>query len=190
VGGYFHDIGKINKPEYFTENESHKGSHHARLSPTMSTLIIVAHTKDGVELAKDYNLPPSIVDFIPQHHGTSVIEYFYREALEQSGGRMEIRKDYFRHAGPKPQTREIAIVSMADSIEAASRSLSDPTPSRLENMVHKIVQQKLIDGQLDESSLTFREIKVVEETFLRVLGGIFHGRISYPELSAGKPSPA
>jgi cyclic-di-AMP phosphodiesterase PgpH len=190
VGGYFHDIGKINKPEYFTENESHKGSHHARLSPTMSTLIITAHTKDGVELAKDYNIPPAIIDFIPQHHGTSVIEYFYREAIEQSGGRYEVRKDYFRHTGPKPQTREIAIVSMADSVEAASRSLSDPTPSRLENLVHRIVTAKLIDEQLDECNLTFREVKIIEEAFLRVLAGIFHGRISYPETPARRTAPA
>ncbi len=181
VGGYFHDVGKINKPEYFTENESHKGSHHGRLSPTMSTLIIIAHTKDGIEMAKDYNLPPAIIDFIPQHHGTSVIEYFYREALEQSAGRFKVRQDYFRHLGPKPQTKETAIVSLADSVEAASRSLSDPTPARLEGMVHNIVTKKLMDDQLDESTLTFLELKTVEDTFLRVLAGIFHGRIAYPD---------
>jgi putative nucleotidyltransferase with HDIG domain len=190
VGGYFHDVGKIYKPEYFTENESHKGSHHARLSPTMSTLIIVAHTKDGVEIAKDYNIPPSIIDFIPQHHGTSVIEYFFREAQEQTAGRSEVKRDDFRYAGPKPQTKEIAIVCMADSVEAASRSLSDPTPARLENMVHRIVEAKLMDGQLDECGLTFRELRIVEETFLRVLGGIFHGRIAYPTVSPGKAAPA
>jgi putative nucleotidyltransferase with HDIG domain len=186
VGGYFHDIGKINKPEYFTENESRKGSHHARLSPTMSTLVIIAHTKDGIELAKDYNLPPAIVDFIPQHHGTSVIEYFYREALEQSAGRFEVRKEYFRHLGPKPQTKETAIVSLADSVEAASRSLSDPTPARLEGLVHTIITKKLMDDQLDDSTLTFRELKAVEDTFIRVLAGIFHGRIAYPDTPVRK----
>ncbi|MHC5037156.1 MAG: HD family phosphohydrolase [Planctomycetota bacterium] len=186
VGGYFHDIGKITKPEYFTENESLKGSHHARLSPTISTLIILAHTKDGIELAKDYNLPPVIIDFIPQHHGTSVIEYFYREALEQSGGRFEVRKEYFRYLGPKPQTRETAIVSIADSVEAASRSLSDPTPARIEGLVHNILTSKLMDNQLDACTLTFRELKIIEDTFVRVLAGIYHGRIAYPEQQVRK----
>jgi len=182
VGGYFHDIGKIYKPEYFTENETQKGSHHARLSPTISTLIILAHTKDGIELAKDYNLPPAIIDFIPQHHGTSVIEYFYREAIEQSAGRFEVRKEYFRYLGPKPRTRETAIVSIADSVEAASRSLSDPSPARIAGLVHNIVTTKLMDDQLDDCPLTFREIKILEDTFLRVLAGIYHGRIAYPDL--------
>jgi hypothetical protein len=181
VGAYYHDIGKINKPEYFTENESQKGSHHNRLTPMMSTLIIVAHTKDGIELARDYNLPPVIIDFIPQHHGTSVIEYFYREALEKAKGSVEVPRDHFRYTGPKPQTKEAAIVSIADSVEAASRSLADPTPARLQNMVHGIVTQKLIDEQLDDSNLTFVELKRVEDTFLLVLSGIFHGRIAYPE---------
>ncbi|MHC4600144.1 MAG: HDIG domain-containing metalloprotein, partial [Planctomycetota bacterium] len=181
VGGYFHDIGKITKPEYFTENEALKGSHHARLSPTISTLIILAHTQDGIEIAKDYNLPPAIVDFVPQHHGTSVIEYFYREALEQSAGRFEVRREYFRYLGPKPRTKETAIVSIADSVEAASRSLSDPTPARIEGLVHNIVTSKLMDDQLDNSTLTFRELKVLEESFVRVLSGIYHGRIAYPE---------
>jgi putative nucleotidyltransferase with HDIG domain len=186
VGGYFHDIGKITKPEYFTENESLKGSHHARLSPTISTLIILGHTLDGIEIGKDYNLPPAIISFIPQHHGTSVIEYFYREALEQSAGRFEVRREYFRYLGPKPRTRETAIVSIADSVEAASRSLSDPTPARLEGLVHGIVTSKLMDNQLDDSTLTFRELKVLEETFVRVLSGIYHGRIAYPEQQVKK----
>lgn len=180
VGGYYHDIGKLIKPEYFTENESRKGSHHARLSPTMSTLIIVAHIKDGIEIARDYNLPGAIMDFIPQHHGTSVVEYFYHEASRMAGGR-SLSRDFFRYHGPRPRTKETAIVSLADSVEAASRSLSDPTPARLKGLVHKIIANKLMDHQLDESTLSFRELSIVENAFIRVLSGIFHGRIAYPE---------
>ncbi len=180
VGGYYHDIGKLMKPEYFTENESHKGSHHANLSPTMSTLIIVAHIKDGVEIGRDYNLPPAIMEFIPQHHGTSVVEYFYHEAMQRSP-EQSVSRDFFRYQGPKPQTKETAVVFLADSVEAASRSLSDPTPARIKGMVHQIVNYKLMDDQLAESRLDFHELTMIEEEFVRVLSGIFHGRIAYPE---------
>jgi putative nucleotidyltransferase with HDIG domain len=180
VGGYYHDIGKLVKPEYFTENEPRKGSHHARLSPTMSTLIILAHIKDGLEIADDYNLPAAIVEFIPQHHGTSVVEYFFHEAKQRTDGRT-LSRDFFRYEGPRPQTRETAIVFLADSVEAASRSLSDPTPARIKGMVHKIIGNKLMDNQLDGSMLSFRELSIIEESFIRVLSGIFHGRIAYPE---------
>jgi putative nucleotidyltransferase with HDIG domain len=180
VGGYYHDIGKLIKPEYFTENETRKGSHHEKLSPTMSTLVIIAHIKDGMEIALDYNLPPAIQEFIPQHHGTSVVEYFFHEAQQQAPDQ-PISRDFFRYLGPKPRTKETAIVFLADSVEAASRSLADPTPARIRGLVHKLVNAKLMDNQLDESRLSFRELKLIEESFVRVLSGIFHGRIAYPE---------
>ena len=187
VGAYFHDVGKSVKPEYFTENEGRKGLKHGRLSPTLSALVIKAHTKDGVSLAREYNLPEQIIEFIPQHHGTSVIEFFYQEALSQEAAEGAenphsfVNRDAFRHDGPKPQNKETAIMHLADSVEAATRSLSDPTPSRLGELTHDIIWSKLEDGQLDECDLTFRDLRAVEEAFVRVLMGIFHTRIAYPE---------
>jgi putative nucleotidyltransferase with HDIG domain len=171
VGAYFHDIGKSVKPEYFTENEGRKGLKHGRLSPTLSALVIKAHTKDGIALAREYNLPEQIIDFIPQHHGTAVIEYFYHEAVSQEeaeGRRPEfVSRDAFRHDGPK------------------TRSLTDPTPSRLRELTHQIIWRKLEDGQLDECDLTFADLRKVEEAFVRVLMGIFHTRIAYPQQRTG-----
>lgn len=186
VGAYFHDVGKSVKPEYFTENEGRKGLTHGRLSPTLSALVIKAHTKDGVALAREYNLPEQIIDFIPQHHGTAVIEYFYQEAIsqEEAEGRqpeLTVHRDAFRHDGPKPQHKETAVMHLADSVEAATRSLSDPTPSRLRELTHDIMWRKLEDGQLDECPLTFADLRRVEEAFVRVLMGIFHTRIAYPD---------
>ena len=186
VGAYFHDVGKSVKPEYFTENEGRKGLIHGRLSPTLSALVIKAHTKDGVALAREYNLPEQIIDFIPQHHGTAVIEYFYQEAIsqEEAEGRqpeLTVSRDAFRHDGPKPQHKETAVMHLADSVEAATRSLSDPTPSRLRELTHDIIWRKLEDGQLDECPLTFADLRRVEEAFVRVLMGIFHTRIAYPD---------
>jgi len=189
VGAYFHDIGKSVKPEYFTENEGRKGLKHGRLSPTLSALVIKAHTKDGIALAREYNLPEQIIDFIPQHHGTAVIEYFYHEAVSQEeaeGRRPEfVSRDAFRHDGPKPQHKETAIMHLADSVEAATRSLTDPTPSRLRELTHQIMWRKLEDGQLDECDLTFADLRRVEEAFVRVLMGIFHTRIAYPQQRQG-----
>ncbi len=184
VGAYYHDVGKSLKPEYFTENEGKKGLRHGRLSPTLSTLVIKAHTKDGVVLAREYDLPQAIVDFIPQHHGTSVIEFFYQEAVSLEGD-SSVPRDAFRHDGPKPQVKETAIMHLADSVEAASRSLSDPTPGRLRDLVHTIIWKKLGDGQLDECDLTFRELRRIEEAFVRVLVGVFHSRVRYPESRPG-----
>lgn len=181
VGAYFHDIGKLNKPEYFTENEAIKGTKHSTLSPTMSTLIIIAHVKDGVEIAEDLNLPNEVISIIRQHHGTSLIEYFYREALEEQKRENgeQVGDQLFRYPGPKPSSREAAILHLADAVEAASRTLTEPSPSRIEEVVSEIVRRRLNDGQLDESRLTLTDISRVEETFTRVLMGIFHTRIKY-----------
>jgi putative nucleotidyltransferase with HDIG domain len=184
VGCYYHDIGKTLKPEYFVENmDARFESKHKNLAPTMSTLIIISHVKDGMELAEYYGLPIPIRDFIATHHGTSVVEFFYREALEKntdSEGDSNPSRESFRYPGPKPKTRETGIVMLADSVEAAARSLGDPSPSKLEGLVHDIIMRKLNDAQLNECGLTMRELKDVEESFLHVLAGIYHGRIKYP----------
>ena len=193
VGAYFHDVGKINKPEYFSENESGGGSMHARLSPAMSTLIIAAHTKDGTEIARDYGLPKPIIDMIQQHHGTSLIEFFYHKAVDDQGGKAGVKEEFFRHPGPKPRTKEAGILMLADSVESASRALSDPTPSRIERQVHEIISRKLMDGQMNECNLTLAEVHRVEQSLVKGLTHIFHGRVKYPRPvagTAGKPPAA
>jgi putative nucleotidyltransferase with HDIG domain len=186
AGSYFHDIGKITKPEYFTENESLKGSKHAKLSPAMSTLVIIAHVKDGVEIAEEMGLPPKIVDIIRTHHGTSLVEYFYAEAkkeTEQEGASLD--EASYRYGGPKPPFKEAGIVLLADSVEAISRTLDEPTPSRIEATVEHAVAHKLMDGQLDDSGLTITDLKRIKAAFVRVLIGIFHNRIKYPGQEEG-----
>ncbi|MCX7703908.1 MAG: HDIG domain-containing protein [Planctomycetota bacterium] len=182
VGGYFHDIGKINKPEYFTENEQMKGEKHSRLSPAMSALVIISHVKDGVEIARDLRLPKSIVEIIEQHHGTGLIEYFYREAVADAKREgKNIRPDSFRYPGPKPRTKEAAVIMLVDAIEAASRSLQDPSSARVAELVHEIVMKKLLDGQMDESPLTLNDVRLIEQSVTRVLQGMFHTRVVYPK---------
>jgi putative nucleotidyltransferase with HDIG domain len=187
VGGYYHDIGKMMKPEYYAENEVVPGESHRPLSPTMSTLIIKSHVKDGSELGRHHDLPKPIIDIIEQHHGTTLVEYFYNEALKRSKDGERVEPSLFRYDGPKPQTREAGIVMLADSVEAATRSLSDPTSSRIENTIRGISRKKLDDGQLDECGLTLREVRTIEDSFIRVLAGIFHRRPRYP---AGVRRPA
>lgn len=181
VGAYYHDIGKIDKAEYFSENQMHLRSKHDRLQPSMSRLIITNHVKEGVELAKKYKLNPVIIDFIEQHHGTSMIYYFYRRAMQEADQGDDVHEDGYRYPGPKPQRKEIAIVLLADAVEAACRSLTEPTHERMEELVRKIVNNKFIDGQLDECDLTLREIEIINAVFLRILSAIYHSRIAYPE---------
>ena len=190
VGAYFHDLGKINKPEYFVENEGLRGSLHDRLSPAMSTLIIAAHSKDGAEIAADYRLPQVIIDLIQQHHGTSLIEYFYRKAIDEQGGLAGVKEEFFRHPGPKPSSKEVGILLLADAVESASRALSAPSPSRIERRVHEVISSKLMDGQLDECALTLAEVHRVEACLVKGLTHIFHGRISYPRPLPKRPSAA
>ncbi|MBI1313131.1 HDIG domain-containing protein [bacterium] len=186
VGAYFHDIGKMLKPQYFIENtEGGKTSRHKDLAPAMSTLIIIGHVKDGVDLALEHHLPQSIIDFIEQHHGTTLVQYFYHEALKQAEAEPDHRTDAqessFRYPGPKPQTREAGVMMLADAVESASRTLSEPTPKRIESLVHKITMDKLLDGQFEESNLTLTEINIVEESLTHSLSAIYHGRIKYPD---------
>ncbi len=181
VGAYYHDIGKIPKSEYFSENEMGGGSRHSTLTPSMSALIIGKHVKDGVEMAKQYKLNHKIVDFITQHHGDSRISYFYQKALEKSEDGTVVDEDNFRYPGPKPQTKESAIILLADSVEASSRTLNDPTPASIRNLVKKIVNNKFIDGQLDGCNLTLKDMHDIADSFVRVLMGTFHTRLDYPE---------
>lgn len=186
VGSYYHDIGKMIKPEYFTENQMVSGNKHDDLEPSMSRLVILNHVKEGIELAKKNRLNQKIVDFIPQHHGTALIFYFYQKALAESGGD-KIEEENYRYPGPKPQTRETAIVMLADSAEGATRSLEDHTPARVEDVVHKVINNKFIDGQLDECDLTLRDIEVIASVFTHILTAMYHGRVKYPEKKANEP---
>lgn len=179
VGSHYHDIGKLMKPEYFSENESGI-SRHDSLKPSMSALIIMAHVKDGSEMARAIGLPPGIIDIIEQHHGSGLISYFHYRAKKQADPGETISEQPFRYPGPKPHSREAAIVMLADSIEAATRSLSAPSPSHIEKLVHDLILQRLLDGQLEESSLTLTDLKRIEEAFFRVLTSMFHTRVKYP----------
>jgi cyclic-di-AMP phosphodiesterase PgpH len=186
VGAYYHDIGKMLKPHYFVENMTEGStSRHENLAPAMSTLIIIGHVKDGVDLAEQYNLPRPLIDFIEQHHGTTLVEYFYREASRladrQPDYRPCVEESAFRYPGPKPQSREAGVLMLADAVESASRTLSDPTPKRIENLVHDMAMNRLLDGQFDECSLTLSEIHIIEESLVKSLIGIYHSRIKYPE---------
>ena len=181
VGSYYHDIGKIPKSEYFSENEMSTGSRHSNLAPSMSALIIAKHVKEGIEIAKKYKITNTVVDFITQHHGDSLISYFYQKAMEKTEDGEVLKEEHFRYPGPRPQTKESAIVLLADSVEASSRALSDPTPSSIRNLVKKIINNKFIDGQLDECDLTLKDMHKIADSFVHVLMGIYHTRLTYPE---------
>jgi putative nucleotidyltransferase with HDIG domain len=178
VGALYHDMGKMNKPEYFVENQSGI-NRHERLSPAMSLLVIVGHVKDGMELAAEYSLPRTVRHFIESHHGTTLMEYFFHVARNRAGDD-EINEADFRYPGPKPETREAAILMLADCVESASRTLSEPTPARIEQLVRDLSHKRLVDGQFDDSPLTLRELRVLEDSIIKSLNAIYHGRISYP----------
>ncbi len=181
IGAYYHDIGKLQKPEYFIENQQIKKNAHDTLSPTMSKLIIMNHVKEGMELAKKYSLSPALWDFIQQHHGNSLVYYFYRRALEGKIEDQELSEEGFRYPGPKPNTKETAIVLLADSVEAATRSLKNPTPDKIEELVHKIINNKFIDGQLDDCELTLKDIEKISSVFSKLLNVIYKSRVDYPQ---------
>jgi len=184
VGSYFHDIGKMLKPHYFIENQGGGVNRHDQLEPALSTLVIMGHVKDGLALAHQYGLPRPIVDFIQQHHGTTLVEYFYREALKiqaESGLAAGDLEATFRYPGPKPQTRENGIVMLADAVESTSRSLRDPAPSSLQKLVHDLLMKRLLDGQFEESGLTLTELHKIEQSLSKSLIALYHARIKYPE---------
>lgn len=178
VGALYHDVGKINKPEYFVENQSGT-NRHERLSPAMSLLVIVGHVKDGMELAAEYGLPMQLRHFIEAHHGTTLMEYFFH-AAQRRAGEDEVNEADFRYPGPKPRTREAAVLMLCDCVESASRTLSEPTPARIEQLVRDLSHRRLVDGQFDDSPLTLRELRAVEDSVIKSLNAIYHGRISYP----------
>ncbi len=179
VGAYYHDVGKLVKPVYFTENQMMIDNKHDELEPSMSRLVILNHVKEGVEIARAYKLNPKIIDFIEQHHGTSLIYYFYQKALTEDDA-ASVGEANYRYPGPKPQTKEVAIVMLADSVEGATRSLQEHTPTRISELVRKVVNNKFIDGQLDECNLTLREIDTICNVFTRELSAMYHVRIKYP----------
>jgi len=196
VCSYYHDVGKLKKPAYFIENQ-HDGTEnpHEALTPTMSTLIITAHVKDGVDLAVKHKLNPRIIDVIQQHHGDSLVAYFYHKAREQKKLELEkvdrrlenpedlpiVDEEYFRYPGPRPRSRECGIIALADTIESASRTLRKPTPARIRALVDDLVSQKIQDGQLDECPLTLREIAIIKDSFSATLRSMLHSRIDYPK---------
>lgn len=180
VGAFYHDIGKIKRPYFFIENQVDAENPHDKISPSLSTLIVTSHLKDGVDLCRDYKLPQVIVDVVQQHHGTTLVSYFYKRATENEHGECVIEAD-FRYEGPRPQSKEAALVMLADSCEAAVRSISRPNANRIEATVRKIIRERLHDGQLDECDLTLRDLTVIGDVFIRILSGMFHPRIEYPE---------
>ncbi|NQU26188.1 MAG: HDIG domain-containing protein [Candidatus Nealsonbacteria bacterium] len=184
VGAYFHDIGKMLKPGYFVENQAPGVNRHETLVPTMSSLVIVAHIKDGADLARQHHLPQPIIDLIEQHHGTTRVGFFYERAAEQQKANPEAAKvdeSTFRYPGPMPQTKEAAVLMLADNVESASRTLVDPTPARIESLIGEIAERRLHGGQFDESGLTLRELRTIEKAMVMSLISIYHGRIKYPD---------
>jgi putative nucleotidyltransferase with HDIG domain len=187
VAAYFHDVGKILKPTYFVENQRSTRSRHDKLSPRMSSLIIAAHVKDGVALAQEYGLPEEIIEFIPMHHGTTRIDFFYAKAVklaEQDPDETkvaEINEGDYRYPGPKPQTKETGIMMLADAVEAAVRTVDDPTPQRLQDIIEEIIKRRFEEGELDECPLTVKDLTKIKGAFLNVLVGVYHTRVKYPE---------
>jgi putative nucleotidyltransferase with HDIG domain len=203
VCSYFHDVGKLVKPEYFTENMNFERNPHDDLAPSMSALIIMAHVKEGVDLALKHKLNQRIIDIIQEHHGTTLVAFFYQRALQQqedarAGGKImklraedipEVREESFRYSGPKPQTKESAIISLADIVESASRSLEKPTPQKIEQLVRELIEERIADGQLDDCDLTLGDIKTITERFSFTLMTMLHSRIAYPKPESKFASP-
>ena len=181
VAAYYHDVGKIPKPQYFIENQLSGENRHEKLAPSMSALILIAHVKRGVEIAKEAKLGRRIEDIIAQHHGTSLIKFFYDKALNAKCEKEQVKEEDFRYPGPKPQTKEAGLVMLADQVEAATKSLSEPTPSRVQGLVQKIINGNFSDDQLSDCQLTLSDLHAIAKSFNQVLNGIFHQRVAYPE---------
>jgi len=196
VGALYHDIGKIPKAEYFAENQEGQINRHDNLAPTMSLLIILGHVKDGIEMAKEYKLPRVLHQFIEEHHGTTVVRYFHHMASEKqpliASGKHDrtVSEAEFRYPGPKPRTKESAVVMLCDGVESAVRSLNEPTVGRIESVVHQITSDRLSDGQLSDCDMTMREVKQVEEAIAKSLCSIYHGRVAYPRPRKAVEEPA
>lgn len=181
VGAYYHDIGKLVRPYYFKENQLYSENPHDKLNPVLSKKIITSHTKDGIELAKKYKIPVVIQDFISQHHGTTPVAYFFHKAKENNS---DIEIEDFRYTGPKPTSKEVALVMLADTVEAAVRAMSDRNAEKIEEQIRKLIRDKLLDGQLDNAALTIKDLDTAATSFTKVISGIFHERIEYPDIKA------
>ncbi len=181
VGSYYHDIGKLTNPQYFSENQQGIDYKHDKLKPNISALILKRHVKDGLALADEYNLDQIIKDMIAQHHGTSLIRFFYDKELNGADERDKVEKKEFKYPGPRPQTREAGVIMLADSVEAGCRSLDEPTYSRITGLVEKIINMKFTEGQLNECDLTMAGLEKIQKNFVHTLSGIYHSRIEYPE---------
>ncbi len=197
VGAYYHDVGKILNPEFFVENQMESDKLHSSISPEQSVQIIISHVEEGQNIARKYRLPSEIIKFIPMHHGTTLVAYFYGKALKRRELQdVEVEESDFRYKGPKPDSKETAIVMLADSVEAAVRSLDDKTPENIEKTVEAIFESRIEDGQLDESNLTFKDIEEIKKTFIQMLVNLHHPRVKYPsmeeksvEIKEVKPKP-
>jgi cyclic-di-AMP phosphodiesterase PgpH len=188
VSSYYHDIGKTKMPEYFIENQQSGDSRHERLAPHMSSLILISHVKEGVEMAGRHKMPQIVMDIIQQHHGTRMMTYFYQKARDQAGGE-PVNEDEYRYPGPRPRTKVAALVMMADAVEASARALTDPTPARIAALVERIINEIFIDGQIAECELTLKDISEIKRRFTHVLTSIFHKRIQYPDADVKEPHP-
>ncbi len=194
VAAYYHDIGKIKKPLYFVENQKDGENKHEKLAPSMSSLILISHVKDGVDLARKHNLGKPIIDIIQQHHGTSLISFFYQKAIKlrekteaNKGSELPpVNIENYRYPGPKPQTKEAGLVMLADCVEAASRTLTEPTPSKIQGLVHRIINKVFTDGELDECELTLKDLHQIAQQFNKILTGIYHKRVEYPDQAKGE----
>jgi putative nucleotidyltransferase with HDIG domain len=181
VGAYYHDVGKMMRPYFFVENQMDGINVQDRLDPHTSAQIIVSHVKDGLELAKKYHVPPDVCAFIPEHQGTGLIKYFYHQAVEQADDPDSVDDAEFRYPGPKPQSKETAIVMLADSCEAAVRAALPTSVEEIDKIVHRIINDKLTGGDLDECDLTTRDLEQIRSAFVEMLHGVFHPRVKYPE---------
>lgn len=182
VGAYYHDIGKITKPSMFVENQLGAANRHERLNPNVSVKLISAHVKDGITLGQEFGLPDMLIDFIPMHHGTTKIGFFYDQAMRKKGKFETVNENEFRYPGPKPQTKETGIVMLADAVEAATRSIEQPTVKKIEDRIDELIKARSMEGQLDECELTLRDLTRIKTSFLKILSGIHHSRMQYPEL--------
>jgi len=182
VGAYYHDIGKLKRPYFFAENQEAYKNIHDDLEPSLSALVIASHVKEGVDMARKFKLPRSIIDIINQHHGTGIISYFYHRALQTNTDKSsEVDEESYRYSGPKPQSKEAGVILLADMLEAEARTLNNPTASRIKNLTQNVINRNLVNGQLDDCNLTLRELNKIKDVFSRVLTGMFHNRVEYPD---------
>jgi putative nucleotidyltransferase with HDIG domain len=181
VGCYYHDIGKVVTPQYFVENQIDLKGKHGQLNPSLSAKMIIAHVKNGIKLAEKYRLPQEVINFIPMHHGTNLVSYFYEKARTEEGEEDSVHDYIYRYPGPKPHSKETGIVMLADAIEASTRAIEDPTPAKLETQIDEVIKSRFIEGELDECDLTLKDLIKIKYSFLKTLIGIHHHRIKYPE---------